>query len=416
MRRAVAFIGFLLLFWESTRAQCVNSCSVYATSTIAFAPINAAPHNTINFGGCTDDCVSSPIPLGFNFTFFCHTYTAFVVSTNGFLSFDPGSGAGCCAGQILPDPSTPNNVIAFNWTDLNLYTTGVISYSTVGVAPNRKCVVTYSNIANHNWPSSPLNTGQIILYETINHIEVHTTIINIDPGTRACTQGIEDTLGLNGYASPGCNSSTFSMTNTAYRFWSGGSPITPAAILGSNNVCSGTAQVYSVVPSPGATSYVWNLPAGWTGTSTTNTISVIPSATGILSVSATNSCNPSPKTTRSITIKSSPSVIATPSSQAICAGDSYSVTASGAVTYTWSSGSTNTVITGSPAANITRNVIGTAANGCTDIAVATITVNALPVLTITPSSTVICSGKTVTLTGTGASTYSWTSGPINSIY
>ena len=49
-------------------------------------------------------------------------------------------------------------------------------------------------------------------------------------------------------------------------------PARPATPTGNNPVCQGSSQTYSVPVDPGATSYTWNLPAGWTGTSTTNSI------------------------------------------------------------------------------------------------------------------------------------------------
>ena len=44
----------------------------------------------------------------------------------------------------------------------------------------------------------------------------------------------------------------------------------------------------------GATTYTWNLPSGWTGTSTTNSISVTSgSSSGNISVAANNACGTS---------------------------------------------------------------------------------------------------------------------------
>ena len=53
-------------------------------------------------------------------------------------------------------------------------------------------------------------------------------------------------------------------------------PLTPPVISGGiNGICAvskDSLRTYSVTPAVGATSYVWTLPNGWTGTSTTNTI------------------------------------------------------------------------------------------------------------------------------------------------
>jgi hypothetical protein len=48
----------------------------------------------------------------------------------------------------------------------------------------------------------------------------------------------------------------------------------PNAILGATAVLSNTAYTYSVGAVSGATSYTWTKPNGWSGTSTTNTISL----------------------------------------------------------------------------------------------------------------------------------------------
>ena len=83
-----------------------------------------------------------------------------------------------------------------------------------------------------------------------------------------------------------------------------------------------------------------------------------------------------------------------------CEGDSITVTASGASTYSWSNelGSGATV---HPTASGSYTVTGTASNGCTNTATATVTVNARPSVNITgPSS--LCQGTTGTLTATGS--------------
>ena len=52
-------------------------------------------------------------------------------------------------------------------------------------------------------------------------------------------------------------------------------PVNPGSISGNNSVCLGDSTVeYSVLPIDNATSYIWTLPNGATGTSTTKTITV----------------------------------------------------------------------------------------------------------------------------------------------
>jgi len=80
-------------------------------------------------------------------------------------------------------------------------------------------------------------------------------------------------------------------------------PAAPVEIFGENTVCQNSTNVFSVNPVPGATSYSWNLPGGWTGSSASNTISITSALnSGTISVAATNSCGVSAFTTLSITV------------------------------------------------------------------------------------------------------------------
>jgi PKD repeat protein len=86
------------------------------------------------------------------------------------------------------------------------------------------------------------------------------------------------------------------------------------------------------------------------------------------------------------------------------------LTASGASSYSWSSGGTNATETVSPNASTSYTVTGTDANGCSNVATVSVTVNPLPVVTAAASASSICAGTNDTLTASGASTYSWSTG------
>jgi hypothetical protein len=104
---------------------------------------------------------------------------------------------------------------------------------------------------------------------------------------------------------------------------------------------------------------------------------------------------------------------ATPSTP-ICQGGSVVFNVSGVLTYTWDNGSNATTRTVSPTSNASYTVSGTNANGCITTSVLTVTVNTgVPVLSINTSTNAVCLGKTVTLTASGAYSYTWTGGPVN---
>jgi len=152
-------------------------------------------------------------------------------------------------------------------------------------------------------------------------------------------------------------------------------PAVPGPISGNTLVCNGTTQTYTINSVPGATSYIWYLPNGWTGSSTDTIITVVvDTPSGNISVVSVNSCSIS-TTTRSLAI----SVGITPNQPAGIAGDtilcadtttSYSIAAvAGATSYTWTlpSGWTGTSSTNSiniSAGSTGGYVIVTANNEC----------------------------------------------------
>ena len=80
-------------------------------------------------------------------------------------------------------------------------------------------------------------------------------------------------------------------------------PSNSGNISGDTSICSGSTNIYYITPVTGATSYFWSLPTGWSGNSTTNTISTTAgSLSGIISVTATNACGSSPLQTLAVTV------------------------------------------------------------------------------------------------------------------
>lgn len=82
-----------------------------------------------------------------------------------------------------------------------------------------------------------------------------------------------------------------------------GTPAAPTAVNGNAVVCIGSTVVYSASPVPGATSYTWTLPGGWTGTSSTNTIlATIGSSSGQVAVASKNCCGSSQPVTLDVNV------------------------------------------------------------------------------------------------------------------
>lgn len=185
----------------------------YNLSAIPYATI--APTGTTTTGPAGDDVVSASLAMPFNFNFFCNSVSNYIISTNGFISFSTGQGAGCCAGQSVPDVNTPNNLIALCWADLNTTAGGNIDRFVTGTTPNQVLVVRWNNVSHFTGGGNI--TGEMHLYETTNVIELmvgsqtHPTHIN--------TLGIENNNGTYGLTPAGYNSAAWTVSSpVAFRF------------------------------------------------------------------------------------------------------------------------------------------------------------------------------------------------------
>lgn len=80
-------------------------------------------------------------------------------------------------------------------------------------------------------------------------------------------------------------------------------PVQPDPIAGPVTVCSNSTVTYTVPAVSGATSYTWDLPTGWTGTSSTNSITATASGIGgDVTVFASNACGNGDPISQSISV------------------------------------------------------------------------------------------------------------------
>ncbi len=123
----------------------------------------------------------------------------------------------------------------------------------------------------------------------------------------------------------------------------GNVPVTPGPITGPKGVCRNTTGiVFSITPVPGATSYIWTLPSGATGSSTTTSISVAFGSTymgGFICVSAVTPCGVSTPSCFNVpVITTYAGVPVSISGPVIVCGPTtvtYTTTAANALSYTW---------------------------------------------------------------------------------
>lgn len=181
----------------------------------------------------------------------------------------------------------------------------------------------------------------------------------------------------------------------------------PAVSAGpDNSICLGGSAVNSAT---GAHTYTWN-PGNFVGANQ----NVTPFSTTTYTVVGTNTLTGCTNSDfKIVTVNPNPTVNAISSPTSICAGSTSTLTASGAVSYTWNpSGLTGPTITVSPASTTVYTLTGMAATGCSNTKTLSLTVNPNPTITAVSSPTTICAGSSATLTGSGASTYTWMPGAL----
>jgi hypothetical protein len=197
-------------------------------------------------------------------------------------------------------------------------------------------------------------------------------------------------------------------------------PGQPGPVTGFDPACPGMTSEFTIAPVPDATSYVWTVPGGWSGTSTSISLNVIVgSAAGAISVAAVNACGTSPAQVYNATVHTA--VVSPQGPVDICATNApvmlIANSALGPI-YQWFNGTTP--ISGATSISYNATTSGSysvqvASNNCM-IQTAPITVTVTPVPTITASTSGTgCAGIQLDFLGTSSSLgsiYNWT-GPNN---
>ena len=181
--------------------------------------------------------------------------------------------------------------------------------------------------------------------------------------------------------------------------------IAPALAITVNSpvICAGETATLTAT---GAASYTWSAGVTNAGADTANVAPVVTTTYTVNGTSGT--CTGTAVAT--VTVNAGLAILV--NSPAVCFGQTATLTATGANSYTWSAGATAAgggAATAAPAATTTYTVTGTTGS-CSGTAVATVTVNSIPVVTV--NSPAVCAGSTATLTANGATSYTWSAGAV----
>ncbi len=176
-------------------------------------------------------------------------------------------------------------------------------------------------------------------------------------------------------------------------------PLNLSALASSTQVCTGQSVTLIGL---GATSYTWS-------NGVVNGVPFIPANTASYVLTASNASGCIGTAFTSVTVLPSPTLIVS-GNASVCANSQAVFSVTGANSYTWNTALTGSVLSFTPGANVTYTVFGTALNGCIGSASKSLSVIPLPNIGINASSTLVCEGNSVVLTGFGGSNFIWSNG------
>jgi len=262
-----------------------------------------------------------------------------------------------------------------------------INYTVTGADAIGCTNTAVSAVAVNTVPVVSVNSGSICAGSSFTISPSGANTYTISGGLSVVSPSANTDYTVTGTSAQGCsNSAVSSVTvNTI-----------PTVSANSGSICSGNSFTINAT---GATSYAYS--------SGSNIVS--PTTTTDYTVTGTsNGCSSDAVLTVSVNINPTINV----NSGSICSGDSFTISPSGANTYTINGGS----FIVSPSLTTDYTVTGTSAQGClsSNQAVSSVTVNAIPTVSITGTSTV-CSGYSTALTANGAITYVWSNGPTTAV-
>jgi len=400
----------------------VNSeaiCNGQAAATLtANGATNYTWSPTINLSSATGSVVSANPNSSTTYTVFgsngnCTSTASSTVTVlpNPIISVNSGS---ICSGSSLT--LTANGATNYTWSP----TTNLSSSTGSVVVANPNTTTVYSVIgANGSCTAIATSTVDVIITPTLS----------VNSGS-ICS-GSSLTLTANGATNYAWSPTTNLSSSTGSVVVANPSSTTIYSVLGANGTCTATAtstvgvnsnpiitvnsssicvgQQTATLAANGASTYSW-IPTTNLSAATGSLVTGTPITTENYTVVGIdlNGCLGS--ATATIVVNAIPNITA--NSSTICAGQqTATLTANGASTYSWIpsanlSAGNGSIVTGTPASTENFTIVGTDANGCISLTTATIAVNSLPAMTISPNLT-ICPLAVANLTAGGATTYTW---------
>lgn len=321
-----------------------------------------------------------------------------------------GTGGGGGGGYIsFPNSSSPINSVTGGLSGKNYYPT-ISSFPENGGTNGNNGAILATNIYTLINNFTPTNSNIGISYISSYSICSGQSLTITPSGASSYSILPTNLSGTSFTLTPLSNTNyTIYGIGTCFNYTTVSISVNPISLTASGNqtLCSGQSTTLSA---SGAINYTWT-----PSSINSNTIIITPSVTTIYTISSINGNGCFESKTINISIIQTPTLTA--QSSTICSGSTTTISVSGALNYSWTPlvtaiNSNYSSVISTPSITSNYTITGTNGMSCIGSKTIEITVNPTPSLSIVPSNTSICSGNTLTISVSGANTYSWI--PINS--
>jgi dienelactone hydrolase len=368
---------------NATPTVSLNSGSICTGSSFTISPTGASTYTFLNGSSVVSPTTTTSYSVTGTSTEGCVSSVAVSsVSVNAKPVVTVNSGS-ICAGSSFTISPTGANTYTISGGSTIVSPTTTASYSVAGTS-TAGCVssVAVSSVSVNAKPVVTVNSGSICAGSSFTISPTGANTFTISGGSSVVSPTTATSYSVTGTSTAGCVSSV-AVSSVSVN-------AKPVVTVNSGSICAGSS--FTISPT-GANTYT--ISGGSSIVSPTTTASY--SVTGTSTAGCVSSVAVS-----SVSVNAKPNV--TVNSGSICAGSSFTISPTGANTYTISGGSS--VV--SPTAATNYSVTGTSTAGCvSSVAVNTVMVNSLPVLTAVTNNTLLCAGQSSSLSVTGAVTYTW---------
>lgn len=369
----------------------VPSGTICSGNSFIISPSGATSYSYSNGSTVTPSATSTYTVIGQNSAGCLSSVANLTVSVNTTPTVSINSGFVCSGQSFTLSPTGASSYVYSGGTSVVSPSTNT-SYTVTGTSVNG---CSSSAVANVGVVASPtltvINPGNICIGNSATLSVSGANFYTWDSGATTTaivvSPSVTTTYTVSGVNVFGCLSSSVTTLNV--------NPY-PVISVNSGSVCLGKS--FTLSPSGAAT---------YTFSGGSNIVSPLINTTYSVTGTSAQGCISSNVAVSNVVVATIPTLSVNNGS--ICSGKSFTLTPSGGTSYTYSGGSSIV----SPPVTTHYTITGSGSNGCTSSVISSVTVNALPVVSISgPGS--LCNGTSANLIASGAISYTWNTG-VNTI-